>query len=591
MAAAAPAAVPQPLTLQGPKDNAICLGCHSIPGAVATRPGGKTVSITVSQAELSASAHPDLSCTDCHQDVTQVPHGTVAPVRCQHCHYVSEIVTTRIPGQAPQPRYLSPHRSALMKGNRRAPRCADCHGAHDVQPASVRGSRAGRAHIAGTCGTCHPSEAGRYAESVHGRALANGNPDVPVCSDCHPEHRRDVHEGRIPGIVTAGIVATCVACHDDPGLQHRYAIPAGRLASYLGSYHGAATQLGESRTANCASCHSAHLILPARDPRSSVNKANLQRTCGKCHPRAGLQFAVGTVHLLPSPSRERALFWIKVAYQVFIGGLILSFVGYIGLDLLARLRKRITAPPRPAEAEPHFERLTLNQRIQHWLLIASFITLLVTGLPLSFPQSLLARTMVTFLGGMGARAIIHRAAALLLIALVAYHLHYALLSRRGNWELRQLVPRPRDALNVLQMLRFYFGLSTQRPRFDRYNYIEKFEYLAVGWGSVVMIASGALLWTPSLSALAPKWMMDIALVVHSWEAIMAFLAIIVWHMYNVHSNPSVFPMSRIWLTGKIGLSELQENHPLEYERLIARARNVDAEDEEDEAAVSATEKP
>jgi len=214
--------------------------------------------------------------------------------------------------------------------------------------------------------------------------------------------------------------------------------------------------------------------------------------------------------------------------------------------------------------EPEFERLTLNQRIQHWLLIVSFTTLLVSGLPLTSPTSAISRGVITFLGGMGARAVIHRAAAIGLVAICCYHLLYVLFSRRGHREFRQLIPGVQDAKDVVQMLKFYFGLTPVGARFGRYNFIEKFEYLSVGWGSVIMIGTGVLLWAPHLSLMFfPKWLMDVAFALHSWEAILAFLAIIVWHMYNVHFNPPVFPMSRVWLTGKIGLHELRENHPLE----------------------------
>jgi len=134
-----------------------------------------------------------------------------------------------------------------------------------------------------------------------------------------------------------------------------------------------------------------------------------------------------------------------------------------------------------------------------------------------------------------------------------------------------LIPGLRDAKDLIQMMKWYFGLGQRRPKFGRYNYIEKFEYLAVGWGSVVMITTGALLWAPHISLmLVPKWVMDVAFVIHSWEAILAFLAIIIWHMYNVHYDPSVFPMSKVWLTGRIGLHEFREKHPLEYESRLGQ---------------------
>jgi cytochrome b subunit of formate dehydrogenase len=282
------------------------------------------------------------------------------------------------------------------------------------------------------------------------------------------------------------------------------------------------------------------------------------------------RFGTARVHLQPSLRRDRLIFLVKTGYQVFIGGLISSFVGYIALDLLARRRRRFPATRRSAAAhpQPEFERLSLDQRIQHWLLMASFITLMVTGLPLTSPSWAVSRSLVRFLGGMGVRAIIHRTAAVVLIGLVCYHLLYVLFSRRGYRDFWQLRPTLQDGRDLLRMLRFYLGYSTVPARFGRYNYIEKFEYLAVGWGSVVMVTTGLLLWAPGVSlSVVPKWVMDVALVVHGWEAILAFLAIIIWHMYNVHWNPAVFPMSRVWLTGRISLDELRDNHPLEYDRM------------------------
>jgi len=343
----------------------------------------------------------------------------------------------------------------------------------------------------------------------------------------------------------------------------------------MGSYHGASNRLGDNRTANCASCHGTHNILPSSDPRSTISKANLARTCGDCHPGASEHFAQGTVHLQPSPTTDRGIFWAEIVARTFIAGLLLAFVGYIGLDLLTRLRKHLKEPTkraRPAPDEPQFERLSLNQRIQHWTLIVSFITLVVTGLPLLFPEAPLSQGAVSFLGGAGARAVIHRVAALLLTGIVVYHVLYVLFSRTGHWEFYQFLPRRQDFSNLLQMLRYYFGFSPTRPAFGRYKYIEKFDYWAVGWGCVIMVGTGVLLWAPHLTlAILPKWVMDIAQVIHSAEAILAFSAIIIWHMYNVHFNPSVFPMSKIWLTGKIGLDELRDNHSLEYQERYADA--------------------
>jgi len=553
------------------RDESYCLGCHGLDAKAKKAPA-------VDAHLLHATAHDTTTCVDCHRDIKTVPHTPPAQrVDCGGCHSEEGSTELVVPG-GKKPVAMGthglPHQNKIVG----LPACTRCHGAHDLLSPKDTRSHLSRKSISETCGSCHTRQVSQYLESVHGQALARGNADIPVCDTCHPEHPRASRQG----IAQKGVVATCTACHEDPGLQQQYAVPANRLASYMGSYHGAATELGDSHTANCASCHSQHLILPSKDPRSSVNRKNLPETCGRCHPGAGVHFSQGTIHLQPGPKRDRLVFWVKVGYQIFIVGLMASFIGYIFLDLLARVRGKFgrNGRHRPDPNEPQFERLSLNQRIQHWSLMTSFVALLVTGLPLASPSSEISQRVVTFLGGMGARAIIHRAAAIMLIAIAIYHLFYVLLSRKGYRDFQQLLPGILDARDIVIMLGFYLGFTPVPAQFGRYNFIEKFEYLAVGWGSVVMVGTGAMLWAPGTTLiLLPKWTMDVALITHGWEAILAFLAIIIWHMYNVHWNPSIFPMSRVWLTGKIGLREFQENHPLEYDRVIREQKGPAGQEE------------
>ncbi|MDO8684330.1 MAG: cytochrome b/b6 domain-containing protein [Armatimonadota bacterium] len=223
--------------------------------------------------------------------------------------------------------------------------------------------------------------------------------------------------------------------------------------------------------------------------------------------------------------------------------------------------------------EREFERLTLNQRIQHWILIASFISLVITGMPVRYPESPISHVMVRLMGGVTLRAALHRFWALVLISLCAYHLFYVLFSRRGREDLGEFIPSLKDAKDLIKMLKVYFGLSMDKPKFGRYNYIEKFEYFAMGWGSVVMVGTGLALWFEEQALIIlPKWALDVANIIHSYEALLAFLAIVIWHFYHVHLNPESFPMSKIWLTGKITEHELRELHPLEYEDIKAKER-------------------
>ena len=219
--------------------------------------------------------------------------------------------------------------------------------------------------------------------------------------------------------------------------------------------------------------------------------------------------------------------------------------------------------------ERHFKRMTLNQRIQHITLMTSFFTLVVTGFPVTYPSSPASPGIVRLVGGFTMRSALHRGAATVLICLCIYHVFYMALTRYGRSELKALTPNVKDMFDAIGMLKFYVGLSPKTPLFDRFNFIEKFEYLALGWGSLVMIATGLVLWFQDQAMqVLPKWTLDVAKVIHSYEALLAFLAIIIWHFYHVHLNPEVFPMSRVWLDGKISEHELKTLHPLEYARIV-----------------------
>lgn len=227
-------------------------------------------------------------------------------------------------------------------------------------------------------------------------------------------------------------------------------------------------------------------------------------------------------------------------------------------------------------SERYFERLTLNQRIQHIILLVSFSTLVLTGLPVRYPDSLLSSIVIHLVGGFATRSLVHRIAALALIALTGYHIGFTIFTPRGRSEFKALLPNPKDLFDSIRMMLFYFGFSSKKAQFERYNFIEKFEYLAVGWGSVVMIGTGLMLWFEGQSMVfLPKWTLDVARVIHSYEGLLAFLAIIIWHFYHVHLNPEVFPMSKIWLTGKISEHDMKEHHPLEYARIMGTKHTED----------------
>ncbi|NLC55598.1 MAG: hypothetical protein GX774_02025 [Armatimonadetes bacterium] len=239
-----------------------------------------------------------------------------------------------------------------------------------------------------------------------------------------------------------------------------------------------------------------------------------------------------------------------------------------------------------AVPERTFERLTLNQRLQHAVLMVSFTTLVVTGMPVRYAESGWAAWLTALMGGAEGRALLHRVAAVVLMLLAVYHVGYLVGTRRGRYELRQLIPWFPDAWDAIHHLLYYLGRRPHPPRFGRFSYIEKFEYLAVVWGTFCMGVTGLVLWFEvEAMRYLPKWAVDVCRVIHSYEALLAALAIAVWHLYCVHFRPDVFPMSRIWLDGRISEAEMKLHHPREYEEILRREAAATAAEEPDLGAV------
>ena len=253
--------------------------------------------------------------------------------------------------------------------------------------------------------------------------------------------------------------------------------------------------------------------------------------------------------------------------------------------------------PAPIRDDEVFLRMNRVERLQHIALIISFSLLVLTGLPLMFSEIPFIKAVFSFGRVFYYRGLVHRGAAVLLIVDIAWHFGYTIFSRRGRDNFRELLPRAKDALDAVALFGYNVGLSAwlhrkgifrrffdrhpfwrfaAPPEYGRYNFIEKLEYLAVAWGSLVMIVSGFFMWNVELSLrFFPLWLHDIFVIAHGYEAMLAFLAIIIWHMYNVHLNPEVFPMSRIWLDGRITGHQLRTLHALEYRKIAAeRARRL-----------------
>ena len=218
-----------------------------------------------------------------------------------------------------------------------------------------------------------------------------------------------------------------------------------------------------------------------------------------------------------------------------------------------------------------FQRFNRNFRFQHMVMFSSVIILIITGMPIKFPNFILSRVFMNLWGGINNSTIVHRIGAGMLIYFMVHHLLYTILSRDGRRDFMLLIPMPKDIRDAVQNIRYFLGKTGERPKFGRFSYIEKFDYWAVYWGCVIMIGSGAFLWGESIALkYFPKFVLDIAHEMHSDEALLATLAIVIWHFYNVHFNPDRFPGTLMWWHGEISEHEIKEMHPLEYEEIMAR---------------------
>jgi len=471
----------------------------------------------------------------------------------------------------------SVHAKALAQGNASAAVCTDCHNSHDILPASNPQSPIAKANIPATCGKCHRSETSEFVQSIHGMAVARGVSRSPVCTDCH-----GIHDIKAPTNQHTATVAmatdTCAGCHEGVTLTQEFGVPGERVSSYKDSYHGLASKLGSKVVANCASCHGVHKILPSSDPRSMISANNLPQTCGQCHIGAGANFAKGKIHLMSGLVSEnggqdvgsagtRIVRWIYLPLIVLVIGGMFVHNGLIwGRKIVAKKRQ-----------ERSIVRLSANQRAQHWLLLTSFIVLVLTGFALQYPESWFA----WLLGSEYLRRIIHRVAAVVMLVVGAYHIVYLGVTKEGQLWVSDMLPKLKDIRDVIGNFGYYLGASKTKPKIARFGYPEKAEYWAVIWGTIIMGLTGLMIWFKlGLFSFLPRWAIDIALAIHFYEAVLATLAIIVWHFYAVIFDPDVYPVNFAFLDGRVSEELYKEEHELAYEKMKTPARVEESDSEE-----------
>lgn len=516
------------------------------------------------------------TCVTCHGEIhAMAPAGDPSsPVHasrqgevCATCHGGGQPAPPGVQTIRPIGAYTgSVHAAALTKGVHGAS-CSDCHTAHSPLQATDPASSIHRSNVPGTCGACHGEITDQFERSIHGLAASAGVLDSPVCTDCHGEHRiLAVGAEDSPVSATNIPIRVCGPCHADLHLGEKYDLPAEQVPSYEESFHGLAARGGVARVANCASCHGVHDILPSSDPRSSIHPDNLAGTCGKCHAGAGSRFAIGPVHVLAEQTPNKVAYWIRAIYIPLIWVTVIGMLLHNLLDLVKKTRypqPRLREPPENCTIK---ERLSLPFRIAHGVAAVSFVLLVFTGFALKYPDSWWAGLLQ--LGGEdgGLRGLLHRVGAVGLIGAVVFHFAHVAMSASARRQVAALLPRAADFKEFFHRVGYNLGRREQPPASVHVGYVEKVEYWAALWGTAITAITGFVLWFEELTlAWLPGWVPEAATVLHFLEAILATLAILIWHFYSVMFDPAVYPMDTAWLTGRPPFSRAEERGEVSYD--------------------------
>ena len=538
--------------------NSDCLDCHGDDTLVKTNAAGKGISLFVDVAKFKLSAHKTNACINCHADLTAKhpdDNRPVALVNCALCH-----------ARQAESFNASVHGLALKGGHDDAATCRDCHDSHEMVSADSPTSPIYFSRQAETCGACHDREAREWRASVHGKAVLAGSSDAPTCTGCHDEHK-------IRSLKSSSAMAisedVCSRCHASERLNTKFNLPADRVKTFFESYHGLAAQYGSTVAANCASCHGFHKILPSADTNSTINKINLVATCGKCHPGANQEFSQGKIHVAPDGQAGGTDFgsrlnnWTRRIYLALIFVTIGAMLAHNGILFVKKTAARLRMTERPVV------RMTTSQRWQHFILGTSFIVLAVTGFALKFPDSWLAKMLGS---NEPFRRWSHRVAGVVMLAIGFYHLIYLLATHDGRKLVADLFPVKKDLADVWQAVRYLGGFTKDKPKIGRFGYAEKMEYWAVVWGTIIMGATGLAIWLKiDVTQFLPRWVVTVATTIHYYEAVLACLAIIVWHFYHVIFDPEVYPLNAACLDGRISEEFQAHEHPLEPPDLQRRA--------------------
>ncbi len=249
------------------------------------------------------SVHGQFPCEACHINITGYPHGKVSPVKCMICHFTGNLGAPTVKDFKE-----SVHGKALAAGNPKAPTCQICHGSHAILPAKEALSNTSRSKVPELCSQCHMNEFQEYRRSIHGKEFyEKKNEAAAVCIDCHMEHH-NIESVAKPDWKLY-VINECGGCH------------AEQLSTYRKTFHGKVTKLGFVTVAKCSDCHGSHKILPRAEKDSAISEGNIVMTCGKCHPGSGASFAKFYAH--PEES-DRAKYPVLFYVYFFMTALLIS---------------------------------------------------------------------------------------------------------------------------------------------------------------------------------------------------------------------------------------------------------------------------
>ena len=536
-------------------DPETCLGCHDD---------------AVDAEAFAQSVHGENACTSCHIEVTSIDEHMMgeimpSPVQCVRCHK-----------EETAQHYASVH---MLNGIG----CAECHyDIHTHQPWE------GDKQVAvAKCQECHYEVHEVFHESIHGKAVRDGNMDSAACFDCHGLHEikplgdPSSHENR------EFHTKVCLKCHADKEMMQRNDVNNVAVDTYMASYHGKNYRLGYPElVAGCADCHTSHHVLPAANPGSSVHPDNLVETCADCHENASPLFTKFYSHGdMMDAENYPILYW---TFMAMTGLLVSVFAVFWIHTLLWMFRGFVENREKKAaliRGEAHhiegahkiYRRFSRRHIFLHLLVILSFLILSLTGLPLKFASQPWAKTMMDMFGGAPAAAFWHRIGAAITFvyfgAAIVMSIHFLFVRKdmQGGWVRRLFgpdsrCPNLRDIRDVTGMVR-WFLFRGPKPTFERWTYWEKFDFLAVFWGMFAIGGSGLMLWFPEIFGnFLPGWMFNVATIIHSDEALLATGFIFTVHFFNTHGRPEKFPMDFVIFNGEMPKEEFIEERGDQWRR-------------------------